>query len=107
MHVEYARGPSRGRPGGRGGFSSSRYGSRGSYHSGRGERSSGLSYSEKYGPPRNTEYRVIVENLSSRVSWQVSHALSVLSFRDHGKHLAQKAAEDEGLILPESVWLYA
>lgn len=26
----------------------------------------------RYGPPRNTEYRVIVENLSSRVSWQVS-----------------------------------
>lgn len=25
----------------------------------------------RYGPPRNTEYRVIVENLSSRVSWQV------------------------------------
>jgi len=25
---------------------------------------------EKYGPPTRTEYRVIVENLSSRVSWQ-------------------------------------
>jgi arginine/serine-rich splicing factor 4/5/6 len=30
----------------------------------------GISYAEKYGPPRNTDYRVIVENLSSRVSWQ-------------------------------------
>jgi hypothetical protein len=29
--------------------------------------------SSRYGPPRNTEYRVIVENLSSRVSWQVSN----------------------------------
>uniref|UniRef100_A0A8W8HPG4 RRM domain-containing protein n=2 Tax=Magallana TaxID=2171616 RepID=A0A8W8HPG4_MAGGI len=25
---------------------------------------------DKYGPPTRTEYRVIVENLSSRVSWQ-------------------------------------
>ena len=30
----------------------------------------GISYAEKYGPPRNTDYRIIVENLSSRVSWQ-------------------------------------
>lgn len=26
----------------------------------------------RYGPPTRTEYRLIVENLSSRVSWQVS-----------------------------------
>lgn len=26
----------------------------------------------RYGPPVRTEYRVIVENLSSRISWQVS-----------------------------------
>jgi len=91
VHVEYARGPSRGgreggRGGGRGGFGSGSGGGRsygssrggggdrgGSYYGGRnGDRGSGLSYSEKsrYGPPRNTEYRVIVENLSSRVSWQ-------------------------------------
>ena len=25
---------------------------------------------DKYGPPQRTNYRVIVENLSSRVSWQ-------------------------------------
>ena len=25
---------------------------------------------EKYGPPTRTDYRLIVENLSSRVSWQ-------------------------------------
>ncbi|XP_076317182.1 serine/arginine-rich splicing factor 4-like isoform X4 [Tachypleus tridentatus] len=28
------------------------------------------SWIDKYGPPTRTEYRVIVENLSSRVSWQ-------------------------------------
>lgn len=32
-----------------------------------------LSSQSRYGPPRNTEYRVIVENLSSRVSWQVCY----------------------------------
>jgi len=26
---------------------------------------------DKYGPPTRTDYRVIVENLSSRVSWQI------------------------------------
>merc|ERR1719491_2012810 len=26
---------------------------------------------DKYGPPTRTDFRVIVENLSSRVSWQV------------------------------------
>jgi len=25
----------------------------------------------RYGPPTRTEYRLVVENLSSRVSWQV------------------------------------
>ena len=28
---------------------------------------------DKYGPPTRTDYRVIVENLSSRVSWQVTN----------------------------------
>lgn len=27
---------------------------------------------DRYGPPTRTDYRLIVENLSSRVSWQVS-----------------------------------
>lgn len=27
---------------------------------------------DKYGPPTRTDYKVVVENLSSRVSWQVS-----------------------------------
>ncbi len=31
---------------------------------------------DKYGPPTRTDYKVIVENLSSRVSWQVSHTSS-------------------------------
>jgi hypothetical protein len=26
----------------------------------------------RYGPPLRTEYRLVIENLSSRVSWQVS-----------------------------------
>ncbi|CAG2173710.1 unnamed protein product [Oppiella nova] len=33
--------------------------------------------SSRYGPPRNTEYRVIVENLSSRVSWQSNQCSKV------------------------------
>ena len=32
----------------------------------------------RYGPPTRTENRVIVENLSSRVSWQVSNFQSLL-----------------------------
>ncbi len=31
----------------------------------------------RYGPPTRTEYRLIVENLSSRVSWQVRPTASV------------------------------
>lgn len=34
------------------------------------ERDSDHRNSERYGPPTRTEYRLIVENLSSRVSWQ-------------------------------------
>ncbi len=29
------------------------------------------SWLDKYGPPERTDHRVVVENLSSRVSWQV------------------------------------
>jgi len=35
---------------------------------------------DKYGPPTRTNYRVTVENLSSRVSWQVSLKITALSF---------------------------
>ncbi|KAK2727186.1 serine-arginine protein 55-like isoform X1 [Artemia franciscana] len=48
------------RGGFRGGFR------RGSFQRGRGDR----RFDDKYGPPVRTEYRLIVENLSSRVSWQ-------------------------------------
>ncbi|XP_006895721.1 PREDICTED: serine/arginine-rich splicing factor 4-like [Elephantulus edwardii] len=52
--VEHAQGPRRD-------------GSYGSGRSGYGYRRSGR---DKYGPPTQTEYRLIVENLSSRCSWQ-------------------------------------
>ncbi|XP_029292093.1 serine/arginine-rich splicing factor 6-like isoform X2 [Cottoperca gobio] len=51
--VEHARGPRRDRDGHGSGYSSRT-------HTGR----------DKYGPPVRTEYRVVVENLSSRCSWQ-------------------------------------
>lgn len=64
--VEPARGTARG-PGGRREYD--RGGDR--YDRGRG----GGRYdknSSRYGPPLRTEYRLIVENLSSRVSWQAT-----------------------------------
>ena len=30
---------------------------------------------DKYGPPQRTKYRVVVENLSTRVSWQVTASI--------------------------------
>ncbi|XP_071833786.1 serine/arginine-rich splicing factor 4-like [Apostichopus japonicus] len=54
--VELARGSSRGRGGGRD-----------SYYDQPRRRGGGI---DKYGPPRRTDFRVTVENLSSRVSWQ-------------------------------------
>lgn len=32
---------------------------------------------DRYGPPTRTNYRLIVENLSSRVSWQVRNHIDV------------------------------
>uniref|UniRef100_A0A3B1JDM9 Serine and arginine rich splicing factor 6b n=1 Tax=Astyanax mexicanus TaxID=7994 RepID=A0A3B1JDM9_ASTMX len=61
--VEHARGPRRDRDGYGGGYGG---GGRGS--SGYSSRS--RSGRDKYGPPVRTEYRLIVENLSSRCSWQ-------------------------------------
>ncbi|MBN3301927.1 SRSF4 factor, partial [Amia calva] len=52
--VEHARGPRRD----------------GSYSSGRSGYVYRRSGRDKYGPPTRTEYRLIVENLSSRCSWQ-------------------------------------
>uniref|UniRef100_A0A3Q1G6A1 Serine and arginine rich splicing factor 6 n=1 Tax=Acanthochromis polyacanthus TaxID=80966 RepID=A0A3Q1G6A1_9TELE len=63
--VEHARGPRRDRDGYGGGY----------WGGGRSKCSSGYSSRsrsgrDKYGPPVRTEYRLIVENLSSRCSWQ-------------------------------------
>ncbi|KAJ8778150.1 hypothetical protein J1605_013866, partial [Eschrichtius robustus] len=58
--VEHARGPRRDRDG----YS---YGSR---SGGGGYSSRRTSGRDKYGPPVRTEFRLIVENLSSRCSWQ-------------------------------------
>lgn len=52
VSVEHAKGPGRGRGGSRD----------------RGSRRA--DWVEKYGPPTRTDYRIIVENLSTRVSWQ-------------------------------------
>ena len=73
--VEVAKGTPHGRD-------KDRWGSGGGGRSGRGARSRGRDrrgggrggdrpvWLDKYGPPTRTDYRVIVENLSSRVSWQ-------------------------------------
>ncbi|KFM65476.1 Serine/arginine-rich splicing factor 4, partial [Stegodyphus mimosarum] len=60
MHVEIARGPR------------SRDDSWNSWHRNRNRRTPMRRWGrkEKYGPPTRTEYRLIVENLSSKVSWQ-------------------------------------
>jgi len=34
---------------------------------------------EKYGAPKRTDYRIIIDNLSSRVSWQVRLRSSICS----------------------------
>ena len=39
-------------------------------------RDSKAPWLDKYGPPMRTNYRVTIENLSTRVSWQVSSTLS-------------------------------
>ena len=57
--VEHARGPRRdGRGGGGGGRD--------------GDRRRAM-WVDKYGPPTRTKYRLIVENLSTKMSWQVGH----------------------------------
>jgi arginine/serine-rich splicing factor 4/5/6 len=65
--VEHARGSSagyggRGHGGGRGGYDRDR-----GRYGGRRE----PVWLGKYGPPTRTEHRIIVENISSRISWQV------------------------------------
>ncbi|KAM3842475.1 serine/arginine-rich splicing factor 6-like [Diretmus argenteus] len=72
--VEHARGPRRDRDGGGGGYGGGGGGGYGGGGGGGGGGRSGSSRSrigrDKYGPPVRTEYRLIVENLSSRCSWQ-------------------------------------
>jgi len=82
IQVEYAKptGRSDERGGGGGGSrfgggdrGGSRYddrGSRGGGYSDRGGGGDRGGYSSKYGRPYNTEYRIIIENLSTRCSWQ-------------------------------------
>lgn len=81
--VEHARGTPRGedlrrdlergyvipprRSGDRYGDRGDRYGDRGDRY---GDRYGGGGSRDKYGPPTRTDYRIRVENLSSRVSWQ-------------------------------------
>ncbi|XP_012694020.1 serine and arginine rich splicing factor 6b [Clupea harengus] len=60
--IEHARGPRRDRDGYSGGYGG---GGRSSDYSSRSR-----SGRDKYGPPVRTDYRLIVENLSSRCSWQ-------------------------------------
>jgi len=52
---------------------------------------------DKYGPPTRTEYRVIVENLSSRVSWQdlkdFMRSAGEVTYAD-----AHKSARNEGVV---------
>ncbi|XP_035618348.1 serine/arginine-rich splicing factor 5-like [Oncorhynchus keta] len=73
--IEHARsrrgrggGPGMGGGGGGGGRFSPRFSS---YRQGSGDRrGGGGGGSSRYGPPVRTEHRIIVENLSSRISWQ-------------------------------------
>jgi len=73
--VEPARGQARGSHRDR--YDSDRYGNRG--RGGGGGRYNDKAAS-RYGPPLRTEYRVIVENLSSRVSWQVCIFVNFIDF---------------------------
>ncbi|CDQ97602.1 unnamed protein product, partial [Oncorhynchus mykiss] len=72
--IEHAR-SRRGRGGGpgMGGGGGGRFSPRfSSYRQGSGDRrGGGGGGSSRYGPPVRTEHRIIVENLSSRISWQV------------------------------------
>ena len=74
VSVEIARGTPHGRDRekwGTGGGGRDR-GGRGDRDRGRGGGRDRPVWLDKYGPPTRTDYRVIVENLSSRVSWQVT-----------------------------------
>lgn len=72
--MEPARGTARGSDRGRDRYD--RYDRRGGGGSGGRYDSKSSRNSSRYGPPLRTEYRLIVENLSTRVSWQVSQKFS-------------------------------
>jgi len=68
--IELARGTPHGRDKEKWGYSGGR---RSRSREARGDRDRGGKrpiWLDKYGPPTRTDYRVIVQNLSSRVSWQ-------------------------------------
>ena len=50
-------------------------------------RDRGAPWLDKYGPPTRTDYRVTIENLSTRVSWQVSTGSSYNTGRGVNGHI--------------------
>ncbi|KAG2459726.1 SRSF6 factor, partial [Polypterus senegalus] len=68
--VEHARGPRRDRDGYGGGYGGRSGSGGGGGGGGGGMYGSRRSGRDKYGPPVRTEFRLVVENLSSRCSWQ-------------------------------------
>jgi len=75
VSVEIARGTPHGRDrekwgGGRGGGRDDRRGGGRDDRRGRDGGRNRPVWLDKYGPPTRTDFRVVVENLSSRVSWQ-------------------------------------
>ena len=50
-------------------------------------RDRGAPWLDKYGPPTRTDYRVTIENLSTRVSWQVSAGSSYNTGRGVNGHI--------------------
>ncbi len=92
--VEIARGTPHGRDKDRWGTGGGRRGS-----PSRGSRDRPV-WLDKYGPPTRTDYKVIVENLSSRVSWQVRMSKTIF-------FLAQEQPRGRGdFIYPSEVELY-
>ncbi|KAJ8045782.1 Serine/arginine-rich splicing factor 4 [Holothuria leucospilota] len=85
--VEHARGTGRFRGGGDRDRGGDRYG----YGPPRRRGGGGI---DKYGPPVRTEFRVLVENLSSRVSWQdlkdYMRQAGEVTFADAHKHRANQ-----------------
>jgi len=92
VSVEFAKGTPHGRDRERYGYGRSRSRSR---SRGGGDRRP--IWLDKYGPPTRTDYRVVVENLSSRVSWQdlkdFMRTAGEVTYAD-----AHKQARNEGVV---------